>query len=102
MKMVLSVYQWLQNNSFIMLMNGTTIGSAIVEVLHYFGFFLLIGSIAIVDLRLLGLVGQRQSVRQIGAQVFGIMWVGMVLSLLTGFIMFAGSATQYYSNDVFY
>jgi hypothetical protein len=94
--------RWLENNSLIMAMDSSKYGSAIVEVTHYIGFFLLIGSIVIVDLRLLGVVRGRQTVSQLGEQVFPTLWTGMGLSVLTGFIMFAGSATQYFANSVFY
>jgi hypothetical protein len=94
--------RWLESNSLIMAMDGSIYGSAIVEVTHYIGFFLLVGSIVIVDLRLLGVVRGRPTVTQLGEQVFPTMWTGLGLSALTGFIMFAGSATQYYANSVFY
>jgi hypothetical protein len=94
--------RWLEKSSLIMALNGSKYGSAIVEVTHYIGFFLLVGAIVVVDLRLLGVVKGRQSASQLGEQVFPLMWTGLGLSALTGFIMFAGSATQYYANSLFY
>jgi hypothetical protein len=94
--------RWLQQNSWVTAVNGSNYGAAIVEVTHYIGFFLLVGSIAIVNLRLLGVVKGRQTATQLAAQVFPTMWTGLGLAVLTGFIMFAGSATQYYDNTLFY
>jgi hypothetical protein len=100
--MMLHIFRWLQNNSWIVAMDSSNIGSGFVEVTHYLGLFLLVGATAVVDLRLLGLAGRRLTVTQLASQAFKIMWVGFVINLLSGFIMFAGSAVQYYRNDVFY
>ena len=100
--MFFGLYKWLEGNSWIVAMNSSKSGSALLEVTHYFGFFLLIGATTVVDLRLLGIGARSQKLKQLAQQVSGMMWTGMIVSLLSGFIMFAGSATQYYSNSVFY
>ena len=41
-----------------------------VEVTHFFSLFLLVGTIAVVDLRLLGLAGRRQTVTELAEQLF--------------------------------
>jgi uncharacterized membrane protein len=100
--MLFDAFKWLEHNSWIVAIDSTAVDSAVLLVIHYFGFFLLVGSIAVVDLRLLGLGVASQTAARLGKQVFSIMWTGLVLSLLSGFILFAGSATQYYDNHVFY
>ena len=100
--MFFAAYQWLEHNSWIIAMDSSKYFSALLEVCHYFGFFLLIGATAVVDLRLLGIGARNQKLKQLAEQVSGMMWTGLIVSLLSGFIMFAGSATQYYSNAVFY
>ncbi len=39
---------WLQNNSLLVAINSSIVLSAMMEVAHYAGFFLLVGTIAIV------------------------------------------------------
>jgi hypothetical protein len=56
----------------------------------------------IVDLRVLGLLGRRQEATQLADRVFPWMWAALALNFLSGFLMFAGSATAYYGNTVFY
>ena len=56
----------------------------------------------IVDLRVLGLVGRRQDATQLADWLFPWMWASLALNALSGFFMFAGSATAYYGNDIFY
>ena len=54
--MLLHLCRWLQNNPFIAVINGTAWTAAALEILHYFSMFILVGSMVIVNLRVLGLV----------------------------------------------
>ena len=100
--MLLHICRWLQDNSFIAVINGTAWTAAATEIVHYFSMFVLVGSMVIVDLRVLGLVGRRQDATQLAARLFPWIWVSLALNFLSGFLMFAGSATAYYRNDIFY
>jgi uncharacterized membrane protein len=100
--MLLHLCRWLQNNSFIAVINGTAWTAAVLEIVHYFSMFILVGSMVIVDLRVLGLVGRRQDATQLADRLFPWMWISLALNFLSGFFMFAGSATAYYHNDIFY
>jgi len=100
--MLLHICRWLQGNSFIAAIDGTAWTAAVTEVVHYFSMFILVGSMVIVDLRVLGLVGRRQDATQLADRLFPWMWASLALNFLSGFIMFAGSATAYYRNDIFY
>ena len=92
---------WLQNNSLLVAINSSTVLSAMMEVAHYAGFFLLVGTIAIVDLRVLGIAGRGQNVGTLGAQLFPWMWVGFASAFLSGFVMFSGDAADFYLASVF-
>lgn len=100
--MLLHLCRWLQDNSLIEAINGTAWMAASVEILHYFSMFILVGSMVIVDLRVLGLVARWQNAAQIAERLFPWIWISLALNFLTGFLMFAGSAVSYYGNDVFY
>jgi len=56
----------------------------------------------IVDLYVLGLLGRRQETTQLADRLYPWMWAALALNFLSGFLMFAGSATSYYGNDIFY
>ncbi len=92
---------WLQNNSLLVAFNSSIVLSAMMEVAHYAGFFLLVGTIAIVDLRVLGVAGRGQNVGTLGAQLFPWMWVGLASAFLSGFVMFSGDAADFYLASVF-
>jgi uncharacterized membrane protein len=83
-------------------LNGTSWTAAVLEIIHYFSMFILVGSMIIVDLRVLGLVGRRQDATLLADRLFPWMWISLLFNFLSGFIMFAGSATSYYHNDIFY
>jgi len=86
----------------IAVINGTAWMAATTEILHYFSMFILVGSMVIVDLRVLGLVARRQDAAQLAERLFPWIWISLALNFLSGFLMFAGSAVSYYRNDVFY
>jgi uncharacterized membrane protein len=100
--MLLHLCRWLQDNSFIALINGTAWTAAALEIVHYFSMFILVGSMVIVDLRVLGLVGRLQDATQLADRLFPWIWASLALNFLSGFFMFAGSAIAYYRNDIFY
>ncbi len=91
----------LEHVSWITAVNNWVVSSVLVELAHYFGFFLLVGTIAAVDLRVLGLLGRRDEDAQLGKQLFPLMWTGLALAIVSGFVMFAGQATLFYPNPVF-
>ena len=98
----LHICRWLQDNAFIALINGTAWTAAILEIVHYFSLFILVGSMVIVDLRVLGLVGRRLQATQLADWLLPWIWISLAFNFLSGFLMFAGSAPSYYNNDVFY
>jgi hypothetical protein len=99
--MLLHLCRWLQENSLIAVINGTSWSAAALEIIHYFSMFIMVGSMLIVDLRVLGLIGRRQDATQLADRLFPWIWYSLALNFLSGFLMFAGSATSYYGNDVF-
>jgi len=100
--MLIHLCRLLQDNSLIAVINGTAWIAAALEIVHYFSMFILVGSMVIVDLRVLGLVARRQDATQLAERLFPWMWISLAFNFLSGFLMFAGSATAYYRNDVFY
>jgi Family of unknown function (DUF6644) len=93
--MLLHFCEWLEHLPFIVAISSSVVLSAIVEVAHYAGFFLLVGSIAIVDLRVLGLAARRQTPAALASQLFPWMCTGLVSAFPSGFIMFAGDASDF-------
>jgi len=92
----------LESNSLIVTLNSTGWMAAALEVVHYFSMFVLVGSIAIVDLRVLGVAGRQQSAAKLARRLFPWMWLALAMNFLSGFLMFAGIATSYIPDPTFH
>jgi uncharacterized membrane protein len=90
--------EWLAASPVANAMNGPEWAFPVVESLHFIGFAFLIGTIAIVDLRLLGLTLRRQPSRQLQADLAPWTLAGVAIMLTTGPMMFSADAVRYYVN----
>ena len=73
----------------------------VCETVHVFALACVIGSIAMVDLRLLGLWARQDRITTLAAEMLPWTWAGFGLAALTGGLMFASSAVRYAANDEF-
>ncbi len=93
--------KWLQQNSFIVWLDSNVVLSLVLEILHYSGFFLIVGTTAIVDLRLLGIAGRKEEPSALAEQLRPWMWTGVVMAFVSGFFMFAADAVDFYGAYTF-
>jgi hypothetical protein len=93
---------WLEHTTLIKWLSASVVMATFVEVLHYFSMFLLVGSIVLVDLRLIGVAAKRRNATELANDLFPVMWSGLGLNFLSGFILFAGDAADFYGDHVFY
>lgn len=100
--MIVQIGEALQDNSIIVTLNSVGWMAAGLEIVHYFSMFVLVGSIAIVDLRVIGIAGQQQSATKLAQRLFPWMWAALALNFLSGFFMFAGIAASYIPNSIFH
>jgi LytS/YehU family sensor histidine kinase len=94
-------FQWLEHSSWITVISNSKWMYPAVEVTHFFSLFLLVGTIAVVDLRLLGFAGRRHTATELAEQLLPWTWVGLALAVFSGFFMFAASATGFVANTQF-
>jgi hypothetical protein len=97
----LSFCQWLEHARLIETIDDSTWLYPAIEATHFFSFFLLVGTIVFVDLRVLGLAGRRESLSQIAEQLFPWTWISLGLAVVTGFLMFATEATAFLPSGYF-
>ena len=98
---MLEFCQWLDQSSV-----GTAIRQSLwlfpaIESLHLLGMAALVGTISVVDLRLLGWVGRQQRVSQVAARLIPWAWVGFVVQAITGALLFSSEAVKIYGNPAF-
>jgi len=72
-----------------------------IESIHVLGITLLVGTVSIVDLRLLGVVLKREQVSEVVSQILPVTWCGFVIMFVSGFLLFWSKAEQCYGNPAF-
>ena len=72
-----------------------------LESIHVLAIVLVVGSIAMVDLRLLGWVSRDRAVNRIAAEVLPLVWIAFVFAVITGVLMFCAKAVIYGHNLYF-
>jgi hypothetical protein len=95
---------------FLVWLHGTAFASAIrdsdvlfpsIECVHVLAITLVVGSISIVDLRLLGLASTERSVAAVTADVLPFTWTAFGFAVLTGAALFASHSVGYAANVEF-
>lgn len=88
-------WDWFQHSLIINAINMSVVLSALTEITHYFSMFLLVGPIFIVDLRIIGVAARRQRLSDLAGQILPWMWVGLVINVISGFILMGGDAVNF-------
>jgi uncharacterized membrane protein len=89
-------------------LGATRLGTAVaeawfpqVECVHVIALATVVGTIFLVDTRLIGLASTHLSFRLISKRLLPWTWAGFILAAITGFLMFASNAVAYYENGAF-
>ncbi len=98
MPMLMSFAAWLENTPLGMFISGSTWAFPTIESIHVFFLVIVVGTVAIVDLRLLGVASRNRSISQLSNDVLPITWTCFVGALITGLLMFASKGTHYLAN----
>jgi hypothetical protein len=72
-----------------------------LESFHVIGLTMVFGTIAIIDLRLLGLASTHRPFTRIANDVLKWTWAAFVLTVITGALMFTTNAGVYFHNSYF-
>ena len=92
------VLVWLESSALGVFMRTSSLWIyPIVNLLHIFGIAALFGSVAIIDLRLLGL-WRRASLASITDAAVPVTTAGFILAVLTGVPLLATKSTEYIGN----
>jgi hypothetical protein len=99
--MMLRLCEWLEQIPWIVTITNSAVLISLVWLAHYLGFFVLVGTTVVVDLRILGVAARNQKLVPLAGLLFPFAWTGLGLVIASGFIMFAGQATTFYPTAVF-
>jgi hypothetical protein len=73
----------------------------LIESTHVFGLAMVFGTIAIIDLRLLGIASTQRSFNRMASDILKWTWAAFALTAATGLLMFITNARVYYHNFFF-
>jgi len=69
-----------------------------IECVHVLAITLVVGSISVVDLRLLGIAWRDRPVRRVLRDVLPVTWMAFGLAAASGFLLFSSNAPAYARN----
>ena len=73
----------------------------IIESIHVISFTLVVGTIAVIDLRLLGLASTQRSFQRMSSDILKWTWAAFALTVATGLTMFSTNAANLLSQSIF-
>jgi len=96
------MWEALEQMSWVKTFSTTGWMYASVSVIHYLTMFWFIGSMAVVDLRVMGVAARKRNLMELSAQIYPWAWTGFVLAIISGFFMFTADAGDWAPDWVFH
>src|ERR1700720_1943664 len=97
---VLSICQALEATSIGTTVRETYWGYATPQLAHLLGIALFGGAVIMDDLRLLGRL-RRPAFSELSRQLIPLKWIGLIVTGVTGVLLFMSDATRFYANPAF-
>lgn len=98
---LLPLFKWFDATTIGVVIRNSTYIFPIVEVIHLLGLTLLLGTITVTDLRMLGIGMRRQSVSTVARQLAPWTTWGIIVTIVTGILLFLSEALKCYGNAAF-
>lgn len=93
--------EWLQATGVAIQIRDGLYTFPVLESIHVVGLALVFGTIAILDLRLLGVASTDRPVSRVIADLLKWTWAAFAITALTGALMFSTNAVVYFHNTWF-
>lgn len=93
--------QWLENTQWALNISGSIWAYPYVQLIHFTGLSLWVGTNVALDVSLLGVGHRRQTPAQLSASLFAWNWTGFAIAITGGFMLFATAATSFIINPAF-
>jgi hypothetical protein len=96
-----SILESIQSSALAVWMRDTNPAMQVVEAMHVLAAVLVLGTMLIVDLRLLGLTDSSRAATRVGREMLPLTWLAFGVAVVTGALMFTTSALTYFANTAF-
>ena len=98
---VSSCLRWLQGTALATSIRDSLFVFPLLESAHVLGLALVFSTIAVIDLRLLGVASTERSFQRMASDILKWTWAAFALTALTGSLMFMTNAVVYFHNIYF-
>ena len=98
---LLTFCHWLAKTHLSILMRDSTYGFAVVEIAHLLALAIFGGAVLLVDLRFLDIAFKSQRTSQVARDLLPLTGGGVIVMLISGFLLFLGGPMRYYHNPAF-
>ncbi|HVV99237.1 MAG TPA: DUF6644 family protein [Planctomycetaceae bacterium] len=95
------LWQALENSSLAQFVASSTWAFPTIETLHVISFVIVLGTIVVMDIRMLGLTATDYPLTRLSKDTLRITWIGFVCAAITGSLLFISKATDYAINPYF-
>ena len=102
MQSITGFLEWLQGWPLAVFIHKKPWAFTTIEVVHVFAISLVIGTIMIVDLRLLGIASTKRPFAELSRQVLPFTWAAFVVAVMAGLLLFVSRAADYFVNTAFW
>jgi hypothetical protein len=92
------LFVWIHETAFATAIRESSYLFPWIESVHVLALTIVVGSIAVVDLRLLGVTSMTRSVASLAAEVLPVTWLAFAAAVMTGASLFASHAIGYAEN----
>ena len=99
--LVRAIAQWLESTPWGITTRESTWAYPFVQLIHFTGLSVWLGTTFALDLRLLGVGSRRVTPAQLARELFVWNWIGFLIVLTGGFMLFSGIATLFIDNLAF-
>ena len=98
---IAAALKWLEGTSLAVGIRDSWLLFPLLESIHVIGLSLVFGTIAIIDLRLLGIASIQRSFARMASEILTWTWAAFALTATTGLLMFTTNASGYARNNFF-
>ena len=100
-EMLVAFAKWLEGTPWGLMTRESIWAYPFVQLIHFTGLSIWLGTTFALDLRLLGVGKQKATAAQVAQELFVWNWIGFAIVLTGGFMLFSGIATAFIGNIAF-
>lgn len=98
---ILDICTWLEATPLAVAITESEWLFPTIETVHVLALTMVFGSIAMLDLRLLGVASRNRGAMQMTNETLPWTWIAFVVAAISGALLFVSAATKYYDNVPF-